>query len=167
MKKIILIILLLSFIIPISAQSRAEKKKIKEEKEIEEYAYLKNFIKSNKFDFEADWATTNKGRRINLTGNANYLKIDNKDADIYLPFFGTAHSGSVGFGGNGGIEFKGAIKNYSVKFNDKKRLVTIKFSAKEKSENFDFSLTLYGNKNANLTVSSNSRSNMSYSGNYK
>ncbi len=167
MKKIILTILLLSFIIPLSAQSRKEKKKIKEEKEIEEYVSLKDFVDSNKVNFEADWATTNTGKRINLIGNSNYLKIDNKETDIYLPFFGTAHSGSVGFGGNGGIEFKGAMDNYSVKFNDKKRLATIKFSAKEKSENFDFTLTLYGNKNANLTVSSNSRSNMNYSGNYK
>ncbi len=167
MKKIILTILLFSFIIPLSAQSRAEKKKIKEEKAAEEYTYLKDFVNSNKINFEADWATTNTGKRINLIGNTNYLKIDDQEVDIYLPFFGTAHSANVGFGGNGGIEFKGIIGKYSVKFNDKKQLTTIKFSAKEKSENFDFSLTLYGNKNANLTVSSNSRSNMSYSGNYK
>ena len=167
MSKIILTILLLSFIIPISAQTRAEKKKIKQEKEAEQYADLKSFINENKIHFEADWATANSGRRISLIGNSNFLKIDDKKGDIYLPFFGTAHSSSVGFGGNSGIEFKGTIEKYSVKFNDKKQLVTIKFRVKEKSEYFDFTLTMYGNKNADLSVSSNSRSNMSYSGNYK
>ena len=167
MKKLILAVLFLSFIIPATAQSRAEKKKIKEEKAVEEYASLKDFVKLNKIDFEADWATTNTGRRINLVGNSNFLKIDQTEGDIYLPFFGTAHSSSVGFSGNGGIVFEGELENYSIKFNDKKKQAIIMFRTKNKSESFDFTLTLYGNKSANLSVSSNSRSNMSYSGTYK
>jgi len=164
MKKIILILLFASFIIPVSAQTRAEKKKIKAEKAAKEYASLKDFVNSNKINFEADWATTNTGRRINLAGNSNFLKIDQTDGDIYLPFFGTAHSSSVRFNNNGGVVYKGEIEEYTVKFNDKKQLVTIKFRTKDKSESFDFTLTLYGSKSANLTVFSNSRSNMSYSG---
>jgi len=167
MKKIVLILLFVSFIIPVNAQTRAEKKKMKAEKATEDYASLKDFVKLKKIDFEADWATTNKGRRISLTTNANFLRIEDNDADIYLPFFGTAHSSSVGFSGEGGIVFKGKTENYSVKFNDKKRLATIRFSTKEKSETFDFTLTLYGNKSANLSVSGNQRSNMNYSGTYK
>lgn len=164
MKRFITILLLLSFIVPVSAQTREEKKKMKDEKATEAYAAIKKLVNSAEINFEADWATSNTGRRINLIGNTNYLKIDHTEGDIYLPFFGTAHSSSVGFNGNGGIEFKGKIENYSTKFNDKKKLVVIKFRTKEKSESFDFTLTLYSNKNANLTVSSNSRSNISYSG---
>ncbi len=164
MKRFITILLFLSFIVPVSAQTRAEKKKMKAEKAAEAYAAIKKLVNSAEINFEADWATSNTGRRINLIGNTNYLKIDHTEGDIYLPFFGTAHSSSVGFNGNGGIEFKGEIENYSTKFNDKKKLVVIKFRTKEKSESFDFTLTLYSNKNANLTVSSNSRSNISYSG---
>lgn len=164
MKKIVLTLLILIFIVPVTAQTKAEKKKIKQEKAAKEYVLLKNFVNNGQINFEADWATTNTGRRINLIGNANFLKIDGKKADIDMPFFGTAHSASVGFDGNGGIVFKGEADNYSVDFNDKKQRVTIKFSTKEKSESFDFTLTLYGNKSGNLSVSSNTRSNMSYSG---
>ncbi len=164
MKKIVLAILFLAFITPTAAQTRSEKKKIKQEKEAEQYTDLKSFINENKIHFGADWATANSGRRISLIGNSNFLKIDDKKGDIYLPFFGTAHSSSVGFSGNGGIIFEGDLEKYTVKFNDKKQQVTIKFSAKAKSEIFDFTLTIYGNKNANLNVSSNQRSNMSYSG---
>jgi hypothetical protein len=167
MKRLIFAVLFLSFMVPVTAQSRAEKKKIKEEKAVEEYASLKDFVNLNKINFEGEWATTNTGRRINLVGNSNFLKIDQTDGDIYLPFFGTAHSSSVGFSGDGGIVFKGELDNYSIKFNDKKKQAIITFRTKNKSESFDFILTLYGNKSANLSVSSNSRSNMSYSGTYK
>ena len=164
MKKIILTLLLLSLITPITAQTKAEKKELKQEKAAEEYAYLKEFLSKGKLNFEAEWATTNSGRRINLIGNPNYLKIEDNKGDIYLPFFGTAHTSSVGFDGNGGIVFKGDLQKYTVDFNDKKQRATIKFNAKSKSEYFDFTLTLYANKSGNLNVVSNSRSNMSYSG---
>lgn len=164
MKRFISILLLLSFIVPVSAQTRVEKKKMKAEKAAEAYNVMKKLVNSAEINFEADWATSNTGRRINLIGNTNYLKINHTEGDIYLPFFGTAHTSSVGFNGNGGIVFKGELEKYSTKFNDKKQLAIITFSAREKSETFDFTLTLYANKNANLTVSSNSRSNISYSG---
>ena len=167
MKKIVLAILFLAFITPVTAQTREEKKKIKEEKAAKEYALLKDFVNTKKFNFEATWATTQKGRRINMQSNPNYLKIDNSNAEIYLPFFGTSHSGGAGYGTDGGIVFEGDLEKYSVTFNDKKQLANIKFTAKAKSEIFDFTLTIYGNKNANLNVSSNSRSNMSYSGKIK
>jgi len=167
MKKIVLTLLILIFMVPAIAQTKAEKKKMKQEKAAKGYALLKDLVNKGQINFEADWATTNTGLRINLIGNPNFLKIDGKKADIDMPFFGTAHSASVGFDGNGGIIFKGEIDNYSVDFNDKKQHVTIKFSTKEKSKSFDFTLTLFGNKNGSLSVSSNSRSNITYSGAFK
>ncbi len=161
MKKLVLAILFVAFIVPIQAQS---KKELKMEKEAQEYAEIKILINSGIYIFESDWATTQKGNRINLISNPNFLKMDHKNAIVDMPYFGISQSPSVSFSGSGGIEFDSVIKDLKVDFNDKKQKVIIKFSAQNKTENFNVTLAVFRSGNANLNIISNSRNSISYDG---
>ena len=169
MKKIFTLILLIIFVVnPIISQTKAEKKATKEAVAVKEYEAMKVLINTESYAFEGEWATSNKGRRINLMSNPTFIKMEAKNADAFLPFFGTAHSGA-GYGGtDGGIEFKGEVQNYQVSFNDKKKKATIKFKAKgNSSENFDITITINGSTSATVNINSSNRSTMNYSGKIK
>ncbi|MEN8125877.1 MAG: DUF4251 domain-containing protein [Bacteroidota bacterium] len=161
MKKLVLAILFIAFIFPVNAQTKKELKKEKAEKE---YTKTKTLIDSGIFIFNADWATTQKGNRISLIGNPNFLKIDKENAIADLPYFGVSQSPSVGMTDGGGIAFEGLINDYVVEYNDKKQKVIIKFSTNNKTENFNVTLAVYKSGNANLDIISNSRNSISYDG---
>ncbi len=163
MKKIYLAILFFAMIIPLQAQS---KKELKEQKAKENYAKTKELVNSKNFVFEADWASTQKGRRINLTTNPNFLKVQGDQVIADMPYFGVAQS-AIGYSGDAGIKFETAPEKYSVDFNDGKYKITVKFDARNKSENFNTVLTIFKNGNASLSISSNSRNHISYDGKVK
>ena len=63
MKKLIILCSILVFSINLSlAQTKEEKKKIKEEAEKKEFETTKSLIKSGEYKFIADWATTQSGK---------------------------------------------------------------------------------------------------------
>ena len=169
MKKIFTLIVLIILVVnPIISQTKADKKDAKEALAVKEFEAMKVLVNSESYTFEGEWATSNRGRRINLISNPTFIKMEAENADAFLPFFGTAHSGA-GYGGSGGgIEFKGEVKNYQVSFNDKKRKATIKFATKSKSsENFDVTITINGSTSATVNINSSNRSTMNYSGKIK
>lgn len=169
MKKIFtLITMVILFVNPVISQTKKDKKAAKEETAIKEYEAMKALINSESYSFVGEWATSNKGRRINLMSNPTCIKMEAKNADAFLPFFGTAHSGA-GYGGTeGGIEFTGEVQNYEVSFNDKKRKATIKFKSRSKSsENYNVSITISGGSSTSVNVTSSNRSTMNYSGSIK
>jgi hypothetical protein len=161
MKKIFIAALFFVLIIPVNAQS---KKELKRQKAEEEYAALKELINSKNFIFEADWTTTQKGNRINLTTNPNFLKIEGDQVTADMPYFGVAHT-AIGMGsGEAGIKFEGNPKDYKVEFNDKKLKAIIKFDATNKSENFDVILSVYKSGSASLNITSSKRNSITYDG---
>lgn len=162
MKNFISLILVLLLISPIIAQTKEEKKKLKEEAAQKEYEATKVLIESGTYSFNATFANTQKGRRIDLTTNSGYLTISNNKAKADLPYFGVVHVASIG---NSGVEFENENVEFEIEFDDKKQRIGIDFKANHKSESYDISLTVFKNGNANLTVSSVRRDRISYSGN--
>jgi len=163
MKQCIVIFVLLVFVVnTVTAQSKEEKKAMKKEQEAQAYEDLQDFLNKGVYEFEADWASTQRGKRISLMSNPNFLKVDSQKVDAFFPFFGVAHSAS--YGGNGGIEFKGDAKNLKLAFDDKKQHAEISFKSENNMETFDVTLTVFSNWNATLTVLSNKRDMMRYSG---
>lgn len=144
------------------AQTKEEKKKNKEEKAKNEYEATKLLIDSGAYNFIATWTTTQGGRRIDLTTNMGYLKINKDNAEADLPYFGVAHVAS--FSGNGGIKFNNENVNYQIELKDKKQIVIIQFKANQKSEALDLTLTVFKSGNASLYVSSSNRNSISYDG---
>lgn len=143
------------------------KKEIKAEAAAKEYEKTIELIEGSIFEFVADWATSTGGKRINLITNPNYFKINKDSADIFLPYFGVGHSPSIGLTDNGGISFKGIMDKYSVKTNDKKQNISIKFTGKAQREQLDFTLTVYKSGSSFLNVNSNARSGIKYDGETK
>ena len=162
MKKVLILLISISFFISnnVIAQS---KKELRKQQQKEDYQKTKELIDNKEFVFEADWATSYKGRRVNIAGDSYDLVIKNDLCKAYLPFYGRAYSGSA-YGGDGGIKFEVEGVSYDIKHNDKKTKTKIKFQIKHNSENYDIFLTVYSNGNANLSISSNNRSNMTYDG---
>lgn len=162
MKKLVLTISLIiistNFLV---AQNTSKQEKKEQSKQA--YLNMKNLIELGKFSFEADWAIPQQGNQISLISNPNFLKIDGDNADIFFPYFGVAQQ--IPYGSNDlGIQFKGIIKDYKVKFNDKKQTATLIFAAKNKTENYNFNITVYKNFNTTITVNSNYRNSIEYTG---
>lgn len=157
-----LIIFTLLLSISMFSQTKEEKKAIKEEKAQNEYVAIKKLMESENYIFEGQWANTQRGKRIDISSNANMLKMEAKSADAYLSFFGVSQS--AGYGSGGAIEFKGSVYDYTLEFDDKKRKVIVKFKAKNNSENYDVMLEVFGNGNSSLNINSNKRNSMRYSG---
>lgn len=165
MKKLLPLIVLLSFIFqPISAQT---KKELKAAKKQQEYEATKKLIDTKQYEFTGEWATSSKGRRINLISNPTYLKVEANLGDAFFPFFGTAFSGAAYPSGDGGIEFKTELENYTVTLNDKKQEIGIKFKAKGNNDTFDINIRVFPGGKASITINSTNRSVMNYSGNMK
>jgi len=140
------------------------KKEVKKEQEQKEYQEMVELIEGKNFDFEAAWATSQSGGRINLTNNSNFLKIRNDSADIFLPYFGTLSSGVDAVSGGGGITFSGLMDNYEMTVDDKKQKILIKFNARSNNDTFDFYFTIFRGGNSLVNVNSNYRSAIKYDG---
>lgn len=140
-------------------QTKAEKK----EAEQKAYEDLKNQVNNSDFQLIANWANTQRGRRINLIGTPNYLNFGKKKIKADLPYFGVAQMSN--YNSPGGIIFELENPEVVKEFNDKKRSIVFKFSAKNGNEAFNCTLTLYKNNTATFSVFSSHRDNISYDGN--
>ncbi len=167
MKRITLILSLIIISTSLSfAQSRKEKKRQKKEKATKEFVETKKLIDSGQLKFQFDWADTQKGRRVSLTGNTYTLSIDtvSMTGAADLPYFGVVQVG--GYGADGGIKFSGSISDYSVKYKEKKRQAFVRFKTKgDGTESFNFNVSITGAGSARATVTSSYRNSISYSGN--
>ncbi|WP_411030763.1 DUF4251 domain-containing protein [Spongiimicrobium sp. 3-5] len=164
MKKLaVIFVLLLVGANTLTAQSKAERKALREEKALKAYEEVKELVASGVFTFVGEWANPISGPRITLIGNPNHLKISEGRVDAYLPYFGVRFTGG-GFGESGGVKFMGAPKNYEVVEDDKKRRIIIKFNAENKQEHYDLILTISGGGNTTISLTSSSRSSITYMG---
>lgn len=165
MKKIITFLLMVVTMLPsIEAQSKKDKKALKKEEEALAYSETKTLIESGAFDFEAYSLTTQKGKRIDLTTNANFLTIKNSKGSARLPYFGTVQVANMS--GESGIVFENAaIENYSIKFKDKKQKIIIKFKVQSgHGELLTFTLTVFKGGTTSVSVFSSQRNSISYDG---
>jgi hypothetical protein len=101
------------------------------------------------------------GRSVNLTTRPNFIKFNPDLIDSDMPFFGRAYSRS-GYGGPSGLTFKGNPSEFNVEKTKKGYQVTA--VVKGENDTYNLSLSVGSEGNASLTISSNSRSTMSYSG---
>lgn len=150
----------LSFSILIGYAQEKSKQQIKEEQKLAKQKAIDALVESKEYEFVADMAYPQGTRSISLTTNPNFLRFQKDTIHCEMPFFGRAFS--VGYGGDGGLDFKGAIKDYSIKKG--KKNYTIKASVKSNTESYDIFLTVYFEGSANLSISSTNRISISYRG---
>lgn len=164
MRSFALVLLLTLHTNAIESQTRKEKKELKAQEQEVQFEKMQKLLNSEAYEFNADWATSFQGRRVNLVTNPNHMKIDKGRAKIYLPYYGVAHTSSLAFTNDGGIVFEGGLEGYTIKVNEKKKEITVTFRCRAKRELLDFVLTVYGSGGSRLNANSSIRTSMKYEG---
>ncbi len=107
----------------------------------------------------------NSAARIDVRGNGNHIKISEDKVKANLAFFGERQIGSGNYGrNNSGILLDDSIQGYVVTKNEKKKTLTIKFSANDGVENFTITIVANTNQRVNVTVNSSHLNRISYDG---
>ncbi|WP_303922730.1 DUF4251 domain-containing protein [Draconibacterium sediminis] len=162
MKRIILLSFLIFSIVAVNAQ---EKKLTRKEKKAQREAMLteqtKKLIEANTWQFNATQMLPSGGRTRTLTTPYNVVLKDG-EVDSYLPYFGRAYSVDYGSTDSPMI-FKAPVADYSVE-DAKKGGYTVKFSAKNKNDNVEFTFSIGATGSASLKVNSTNRQFISYNG---
>jgi hypothetical protein len=153
--------LFISILIFVSISAFAQNSK--EDQKEARYQAVIELVNTQKFEFIAKRANPPKIRSIDLTTNPNFLRIDKEKGAADIPYFGRSFSG--GYSSNdGGIKFDGPFESYDVQMNDKKRRLTIKFKVHGEGDTYTCTLNVPSRENVSLTVLSNNRQTISYTG---
>ncbi len=162
MKSIFSIVFLSSILMFGTADVLAQKKS-KKERRMEQFTDTRKLVDSKQFIFVPDRAFPQGGRSIDLTTNYGFIKIMGDETEGDMPFFGRGYT--IPYGGDGGIKFdKTSIENEQVEVNEKKMRITYSFEAKSKDDHFSIYMDIGYNGNTSVSVNSNNRSQISYSG---
>jgi len=160
--KTVVLSFFLSFSMLIGFAQEKTKEQIKEEQKLAKQNAMEKLLNSKDYEFTGAMAYPQRGRSIDLTTNSNYLRVKNDSIDSEMPYFGRAYSG-VGYGSsNGGLHFKGVMKDYSITKN--KKDFTIRAEVKDNADNYRITLTVFFEGSASLNISSNNRDSINYRG---
>ena len=104
---------------------------------------------------------------INLIGNQNFFRIKNDSLHIELPYYGTHQTTAPSPGANIGISFKGIPKKNAIEFDNEKQRVILQYDFKTKNDNYNMRLTLFPSNKSYLSVTSDRKTAISYTGNWR
>lgn len=135
----------------------------KKEKKEAAYREALELVESQHFEFIARRALPPKVRAIDLSTNANFLRVRNNRGSAQIPYFGRAFSGGYS-SSDGGIRFDSTFESYDVQKDDKKNRVTIKFKIKGEGDTYTCTLTIPSIQNVSLNVLSNKKQSINYTG---
>lgn len=152
--------LLLIITIPGVAQEKS-RKELREEESQRKMAETEKILNSGEFVFVAQWAYPVGGNQIDLRSNPNYVKFNPELLDGYMPFFGNGYTG-LGFSGEIGIKFKDKPTDY--KISRTKKYFLVETRVKGINDVFRLLLTVTGEGRSDLSITSNNRSSIRYSG---
>jgi hypothetical protein len=163
MKIKVLFVLVMSALITTTCFSQEKtKKELKAERKIEKQKQTEVMVNSKEFIFTARTAMPQGGRSVNLSTNPGSVKFHPDLIKSDMPYFGRV-TGSVAYGGrDGGMKFEGKPDEYTVTRGKKNYLII----AEVKGENdlFRLSLSVSFEGSASLSITSNNRSVITYSG---
>lgn len=151
------------FFLSLTVFAQNSKKEAKEKKKQEQYEMIKEFVQSGKYEFIGRKANPQSGRQIDLTTRSNFLRINGENAAAEMPFFGRAYSGGYS-SSDGGIKFDGPMEDFDIQQNDKKKRVVIKFKVRGTGDTYSCTLSISSMESASLSVSSNKKQVISYTG---
>ncbi|WP_433832492.1 DUF4251 domain-containing protein [Flavobacterium anhuiense] len=161
MKTTLSVLLLLINVVSFSVYAQEKsKKELKQERELKKQNEIKALVDSQNFVFEAQKATPQGGRLLQLDYNTYFLKFKTDSTTCDLPFFGRAYS--VGYNGDGGIKFEGKPEN--IKVEAKKNNTILRATVRGKSDVYDLLFSIFYNGSATLSINSNNRAPINYDG---
>ncbi|MEA1786382.1 DUF4251 domain-containing protein [Arenibacter sp. GZD96] len=145
-------------------------------------AQLDALVRSKNLEIRSNWAApmlsrgvmaiSNSGLlmpgstagRIDIIGNANFIKIQGDTLSAYLPYYGERQMGG-GYARNSGIEFKGIPTTYEVTQNEPKKTYTIRFTISESTENYQVFINIGTDLATTVSINSSQRDAINYYGN--
>jgi hypothetical protein len=112
--------------------------------------------------------TGNSANRIDVSGDGNFIKIQNDTVSGYLPFFGESRTSSVSYGGTDlDIQFEEPLKDLKKQINTEKPKLKLEFTTEQKrnnNEKYDVSIDIYPNKNVRVNIRPVHKTVMQYDG---
>jgi hypothetical protein len=159
--KTLILSFFLSFSMLIGFAQEKTKQQIKEEQKTAKQKGVDTLVESKEFEFVAVMAYPQGAKNIDMISNPNFLRFKKDSIHSEMPYFGRAYSG-IAYGGRGGLDFKGPIRDYSI--SKGKKSYTIKAEVKDSSDSYSIILTVFFEGNASLSINSLNRSSISYSG---
>lgn len=173
MKKEIIYLLISFFLI-----ACASRKKLTEE----DFSTFKNRIQQGYIEVEFTWANPlglanvrgingffvngSTQNNISLVGNQNFFILKKDSLYIDLPYYGTHQISAPLPGTNIGITFEGVPKTKNIVFNEEKQRAIVKYDVITDNDSYNMILTLFPGKTANLNVSCDRKTAISYKGNW-
>lgn len=123
--------------------------------------HIEDMMNAKIFKFVARTAVPSGMRSVNLTTTENYVTFKPDQIDSYMPFYGRAYT-TIGYGGEGGIKFKGKPEEFTI--DRKKKNFLVNALVKGESDKYRLSLIVGPQGSATLSIISNNRSTISYQG---
>lgn len=137
------------------------KKQLKEEQKIEKQKQIEAMLYAKEFVFNPRTAMPQGYKTVNLTSGSYNIDFKPEFIKSYMPFYGRAYSG-VGYGSDGGMKFEGKPEEFSV--TKGKKNYTVLVVVKGDNDTYHISLSVSTSGSATLTIISNNRGSISYSG---
>ena len=127
----------------------------------EQFREMTSLIESGRYLFTVQSVQPTGGESV-LTNSSYTLEANDSIFKAYLPYYGRSYQAS--FSGDGGIEFEATPENLKITVNEKKRMIQIQFEISGKNDNFDLYLSAGYSGFGSLSINSQNRQPISYSG---
>ncbi|WP_185963120.1 DUF4251 domain-containing protein [Flavobacterium gawalongense] len=160
--KTVILVLFLSLIVTASYAQEKSKKQLRAERKIEKEKQIASLVDAKEFVFIGRTALGQGFRSIDLTTNSNYVEFKPDKIKSEMPFFGRAYSGVAYGSRDGGLNFEGSPKEFTVEKG--RKTYQIKTTVKGDTDVYQLFLSVSSGGNATLTINSNNRSSISYNG---
>ncbi|MFV5689444.1 DUF4251 domain-containing protein [Flavobacterium sp. ZT3R25] len=160
--KTAILVLFLSLIVTASYTQEKSKKQLREERKIEKEKQISSLVDSKEFVFIGRTALGQGFRSIDLTTNSNYVEFKPDKIKSEMPFFGIGYSGIAYGSSDGGLNFEGSPKEFTIEKG--RKAYQIKATVKGDTDVYLLFLSVFFEGDATLTINSNNRSPISYNG---
>jgi hypothetical protein len=134
----------------------------KQDKQVAKETAIKEMVNAQRYVFEAQSATTMKGRVRQLTPDYD-LVIKKDTIDAYLPYFGEAYTATIGGSDEGGIKFTSTDFDYKIE-EGKKGGWDVTIKPKNIKDVSMMTLSISASGYGTLQVNSNTRQMISFYG---
>lgn len=147
-----------------------------------ELAAFETFVSNKSFQIDAKWAQpmasqglnsiANAGllppgstaSRIDVTGSGGYLRVVGDSVMADLPYFGERQMGGAYNPQNGGIQFNGVPKEFTIEPNKKGNGKILRFSITHDLEAYRVIAQIYPSNFSSITIASTHRTTIWYQG---
>lgn len=161
----ILHLLLLALLVGCTTIAAAKDKSTKDSLQQQQFKNMLSLVESNRFQIQIDRVYPMKGFDVTKFNPEGTICLNDSIAKGKLPFFGRAYSLSYS-PGEGGIKFDNFVTERRIKAIEKKKnsLIRYQFNVSGENDIYRFSMDIFPNGTCTISVNSNNRENISYSG---